>query len=140
MSLSLDTVKPRQTAIYSSSSVLLSYLFPPLSHFLSFAAFFLCCMLSEISTSLPVFSTPTYKAHKATAQEYKYILMQTHTHTHTDEMPHFLLPLLHSFILLAFTHSHHHPSLFLFSPLVECKNGCLGRRQLESDSFGNGER
>lgn len=90
------------------------YIFPPLSHFLSFATLFLCCLLSEISTSLPVFSTPTYKAHKATAQEYKYTLMQTRTHIHTLMK----CPISsHSFILLAFTHSHHHHPFSLSFPL-----------------------
>ncbi len=98
MSVSLDTIKPKQTSIYSSSLVLLSCLYISTS-FLSFAALFWCRLLSEISTSLPMFSTPTYKAHKATSTRIQiHTSTHTHTHTHTDDMPQFLLSLLLSFI------------------------------------------
>ncbi len=135
MSVSLDTIKPKQTSIYSSSLVLLSCLYISTPLFLSFAALFWCRLLSEISTSLPMFSTPTYKAHKATSTRIQiHTLPHTHTQHHTDDMPQFLLSLLLSFI--PFPSS----SVFSFSfPLwLSVKMDALGRRQLESYSYRNG--
>lgn len=138
MSVSLDTIKTKQTSIYNSSFVLLSCLY------ISTSLFFLLLPYSDAACCLKYprhslcLALPHKKHTKPQAQEYKYILIQTHTHTHTDDMPQFLLSLLLSFILCSPIPII--PSLFLFPPLVECKNGCLGRRQLESDSYRNGGR
>lgn len=94
MSVSLDTIKPKQTNIYSSSLVLLSCLY------ISTALFFLLLPYSDAACCLKYprhslyLALPHIKHTKLQAQEYKYILLQTHT----DDMPQFPLSLLLSFI------------------------------------------
>ncbi len=83
MSVSLDTIKPKQTSIYSSSLVLLSCLY------ISTSLFFLLLPYSDAACCLKYprhslcLALPHIKHTKLQAQEYKYILLHTHTHTHT---------------------------------------------------------
>ncbi len=79
MSVSFDTIKAKQTSIYSSSLVLLSCLYISTSLFFRLLPYSdAACCLKYPRHSLCL-ALPHKKHTKPQAQEYKYILIQTHT-------------------------------------------------------------